>query len=164
MGFATSDDAAVYRLTPGLAVVETVDFFPPVVDDPFAFGPIAAANALSRHLGHGRAGRCSRSTWWRFPKELPLTMLLEDPRGRRSRKADEAGIPILGGHSVQDPEPKYGMAVTGVVHPQEGAHQRGRASRATCSSSPSRWARASPPPRSSAGSPRKELDRSAWSR
>ncbi len=117
MGFATNDDAAVYRLTPGLAVVETVDFFPPVVDDPFQFGAIAAANALSDIYAMG-ARPIFALNLVGFPKELPLDILEEILAGGQS-KADEAGIPILGGHSVQDPEPKYGMAVTGVVHPKK---------------------------------------------
>jgi selenide,water dikinase len=117
VGFATNDDAAVYRLTPGLAVVETVDFFPPVVDDPFQFGAIAAANALSDIYAMG-AKPIFALNLVGFPKELPLDILSKILAGGQS-KADEAGIPILGGHSVQDPEPKYGMAVTGVVHPKK---------------------------------------------
>ena len=117
MGFATNDDAAVYRLTPGLAVVETVDFFPPVVDDPFQFGAIAAANALSDIYAMGARPLFALNLVG-FPSELPLSILEKILAGGQS-KADEAGIPILGGHSVQDPEPKYGMAVTGVVHPKK---------------------------------------------
>jgi selenide,water dikinase len=117
VGFATNDDAAVYRLTPGLAVVETVDFFPPVVDDPFQFGAIAAANALSDIYAMGARPLFALNLVG-FPKELPLSILSEILAGGQA-KADEAGIPILGGHSVQDPEPKYGMAVTGVVHPKK---------------------------------------------
>lgn len=117
MGFATNDDAAVYRLAPGLAVVETVDFFPPVVDDPFQFGAIAAANALSDIYAMGARPLFALNLVG-FPKELPLSLLEKILAGGQA-KADEAGIPILGGHSVQDPEPKYGMAVTGVVHPKK---------------------------------------------
>jgi selenide,water dikinase len=117
VGFATNDDAAVYRLAPGLAVVETVDFFPPVVDDPFQFGAIAAANALSDIYAMGARPLFALNLVG-FPKELPLTILEKILAGGQA-KADEAGIPILGGHSVQDPEPKYGMAVTGVVHPKK---------------------------------------------
>lgn len=117
MGFATNDDAAVYRVAPGLAVVETVDFFPPVVDDPFQFGAIAAANALSDIYAMG-ARPIFALNLVGFPKELPLDILSKILAGGQS-KADEAGIPILGGHSVQDPEPKYGMAVTGLVHPKK---------------------------------------------
>jgi selenide,water dikinase len=116
VGFSTSDDAAVYRLTSKLAVVETVDFFPPVVDDPFQFGAIAAANSLSDIYAMGARPLFALNLVG-FPKELPLSILSEILAGGQS-KAVEAGIPILGGHSVQDPEPKYGMAVTGVVHPK----------------------------------------------
>ena len=117
VGFGTSDDAAVYRLTPSLAVVETADFFPPVVDDPFQFGAIAAANALSDIWAMGARPLFALNLVG-FPQTLPLSILSEILAGGRS-KAVEAGIPILGGHSVQDPEPKYGMAVTGVVHPKK---------------------------------------------
>lgn len=117
VGFGTNDDAAVYRLTPSLAVVETADFFPPVVDDPFQFGAIAAANALSDIWAMGARPLFALNLVG-FPQGLPLSILSEILAGGRS-KAAEAGVPILGGHSVQDPEPKYGMAVTGVVHPKK---------------------------------------------
>ena len=117
MGFATHDDAAVYRLNAREAVVSTVDFFPPVVDDPYAYGQIAAANALSDIWAMG-ARPLFALNLVAFPtRELPLETLARILEGGQS-KADEAGIPILGGHSVDDPEPKYGMAVTGVVHPR----------------------------------------------
>ena len=117
MGFATHDDAAVYRLSAREAVVSTVDFFPPVVDDPFAFGQIAAANALSDIWAMG-ARPLFALNLVAFPsKALPVEILGRILEGGQS-KADEAGISILGGHSVDDPEPKYGMAVTGVVHPR----------------------------------------------
>ena len=117
MGFATHDDAAVYRLSAREAVVSTVDFFPPVVDDPFAFGQIAAANALSDVWAMG-ARPLFALNLVAFPTQaLPTETLARILEGGQS-KADEAGIPILGGHSVDDPEPKYGMAVTGVVHPR----------------------------------------------
>ncbi|RKH66576.1 selenide, water dikinase SelD [Corallococcus llansteffanensis] len=117
VGFTTSDDAAVYQLAPGLAVVETVDFFPPIVDDPFQFGAIAAANALSDIWAMGAKPLFALNLVC-FPDELPLKVLQKILAGGQS-KADEAGIPILGGHSIRDPEPKYGMAVTGVVHPKK---------------------------------------------
>ena len=117
MGFATADDAAVYRLDARQAVVSTVDFFPPVVDDPFAYGQIAAANALSDIWAMG-ARPLFALNLVAFPTQaLPVETLARILEGGQS-KADEAGIPILGGHSVDDPEPKYGMAVTGVVHPR----------------------------------------------
>lgn len=117
VGFETSDDAAVYRLTPTLAIVETVDFFPPVLDDPFAYGQIAAANAMSDIWAMG-AKPIFALNLVAFPKELPLKILRAILAGGAS-KAKEAGIPILGGHSVVSPEPKYGMAVTGTVHPKK---------------------------------------------
>ena len=117
MGFATADDAAVYRLNAREAVVSTVDFFPPVVDDPFAYGQIAAANALSDVWAMG-ARPLFALNLVAFPTQaLPMETLARILEGGQN-KADEADIPILGGHSVDDPEPKYGMAVTGVVHPR----------------------------------------------
>ncbi len=117
VGFATHDDAAVYKLSATQAVVSTVDFFPPVVDDPFAYGQIAAANALSDIWAMG-ARPLFALNLVAFPtKVLGLEVLTAILQGGQS-KADEAGIPVLGGHSVDDPEPKYGMAVTGVVHPR----------------------------------------------
>jgi selenide,water dikinase len=117
VGFGTHDDAAVYRLSATQAVVSTVDFFPPVVDDPYAFGQIAAANALSDIWAMG-ARPILALNLVAFPiKELGVGVLEAILRGGQS-KADEAGIPVLGGHSIDDPEPKYGMAVTGVIHPR----------------------------------------------
>lgn len=117
MGFNTNDDAAVYRLSATEAIVETVDFFPPVVDDPFVFGQIAAANALSDIWAMGARPLFALNIVG-FPiKELPLETLSKILAGGQS-KADEAGIPILGGHSIDDPEPKYGMCVTGIVNPK----------------------------------------------
>jgi selenide,water dikinase len=117
VGFNTNDDAAVYRVAPNMALVSTVDFFPPVVDDPFQFGAIAAANALSDVYAMGAKPLFALNLVG-FPKDRPLEELSQILAGGQS-KADEAGIPILGGHSVQDPEPKYGLAVTGQVHPKK---------------------------------------------
>jgi selenide,water dikinase len=117
VGFNTNDDAAVYQVAPGMALVSTVDFFPPVVDDPFQFGAIAAANALSDVYAMGAKPLFALNLVG-FPKDQPLEVLSQILAGGQS-KADEAGIPILGGHSVQDPEPKYGLAVTGQVHPKK---------------------------------------------
>ncbi len=117
MGFNTNDDAAVYQVAPGMALVSTVDFFPPVVDDPFQFGAIAAANALSDVYAMGARPLFALNLVG-FPKDQPLEVLSKILAGGQS-KADEAGIPILGGHSIQDPEPKYGLAVTGQVHPKK---------------------------------------------
>ncbi len=117
VGHETSDDAAVYQLSPTEAVVQTVDFFTPVVDDPFLFGRIAGANAFSDVWAMG-ARPIFALNLVGFPiGKLPLEVLGEILRGGADAAA-EAGAPILGGHSIDDPEPKYGMAVTGLVHPQ----------------------------------------------
>jgi len=115
VGIATSDDAAVYRLTDEIAIVQSVDFFPPVVDDPYLYGLIAAANALSDIYAMG-ARPLTAMNIVAFPKELPQEVLKEILRGG-AEKAAEAGVPIVGGHTIDDAEPKYGMAVTGVVRP-----------------------------------------------
>jgi selenide, water dikinase len=117
VGYETSDDAAVFQLSSKLAVVETVDFFPPVIDDPFAYGQIAAANAMSDIWAMGAQALFALNVV-AFPNDLPSSVLKAILAGGAA-KAAEAGIPILGGHSVQSKEPKYGMAVTGVVHPKK---------------------------------------------
>ena len=93
--------------------METVDFFPPMVDDPYVFGQIAAANALSDIWAMGARPLFALNLVGFPAKELPLEMLGRILAGGQS-KAEEAGIPILGGHSIDDPEPKYGMCVTGL--------------------------------------------------
>jgi len=115
VGHDATDDAAVYRLADDLAVVETVDFFTPVVDDPFDFGRIAAANALSDVYAMG-ARPLFALNLVAYPKKLSHDVLGEILRGGQA-VCDEAGIPVVGGHSIDDPEPKYGLAVTGIVHP-----------------------------------------------
>jgi selenide,water dikinase len=116
VGFHASDDAAVYRLTPELAVINTVDFITPPVDDPYLFGEIAAANSLSDVYAMG--GRpLTALNLVMFPSErLDMGHLREILRGGHD-KVREAGASLAGGHSVDDLEPKYGLAVTGVVHP-----------------------------------------------
>jgi selenide,water dikinase len=117
VGHDTRDDAAVYEIAPDTAVVETVDFFTPVVDDPYLFGRIAAANAFSDIWAMGaRPLFALNLVGWPVGK-LPMDALGEVLRGG-AETARLAGAPILGGHSIDDPEPKYGMAVTGLVHPQ----------------------------------------------
>ena len=124
VGLDTGDDAAVYRLRPDLALVVTTDFFTPVVDDAYTFGAIAAANALSDIYAMG-AKPLMAVNLVAFPiKELPVSVLAEILRGG-SDKAREAGIDILGGHSIDDHEPKYGLAVTGTVHPDRVVRNRG---------------------------------------
>jgi selenide,water dikinase len=116
VGFDTSDDAGVFQLTPETALVQTVDFFTPIVDDPYVFGAIAAANALSDVYAMGGTPLTSLSilTW---PRDGSLEDLGQVLLGGAD-KMKEAGCLVLGGHSVADPEPKFGYAVTGLVHPQ----------------------------------------------
>ena len=116
VGTETSDDAGVFRLRPDLAIVNTVDFFTPIVDDPYTFGQIAAANALSDIYAMGAEPKTALNIVG-FPKgKLDLDVLGEILRGGAER-AREAGAVVIGGHSIIDEELKYGMAVTGVVHP-----------------------------------------------
>ena len=117
MGIATGDDAAVYKMSEDLAIISTVDFFPPIVDDPFKFGEIAATNALSDVYAMGGKPVIALNIVG-FPVDLPHEILGRILSGGAS-KAEEAGVLIVGGHTVDDAEPKYGMSVTGVVHPGE---------------------------------------------
>ena len=110
-------DAGVYRLGPDLAIVQTVDFFPPVVDDPFVYGQIAAANALSDVYAMGARPRTALNIVGFPDKDLDLWILHEILRGGAERVI-AAGAVILGGHSVRDAEVKYGLAVTGTVDPR----------------------------------------------
>ena len=116
VGTDTSDDAAVYQLSDELALVQTLDFFTPIVDDAFQFGAIAAANALSDVYAMGAKPIFALNIVG-FPDDvLPMEVLEQILMGAQS-KAEEAGIPILGGHTIEDPEPKYGMVVSGLVNP-----------------------------------------------
>jgi selenide,water dikinase len=119
----TEDDAGVYQITDALAIVQTVDFFTPIVDDPYDFGAIAAANALSDIYAMG-AKPLTALNLVAFPKDGPLEVLALIIRGGAD-KATEAGVSIIGGHSIDDREPKYGMAVTGTVHPEKLAFKGG---------------------------------------
>jgi selenide, water dikinase len=116
VGLDTPDDAGVYRINAETAIVQTVDFFTPIVDDPYWFGAIAAANSLSDIYAMG--GRpITVLQLVGFPiARLPKEMLAEILRGSADKVA-EAGAVILGGHSIDDPEPKFGLACTGIVHP-----------------------------------------------
>ena len=116
-GLAPPDDAAVYWLSDELAVVGTLDFFPPIVDDPFTYGEIAAANALSDIFAMGGRVLFALSIA-AFPEELPRDTLAAIFAGA-SAKVREAGGVLAGGHTIRDAEPKYGLAVTGVVHPDK---------------------------------------------
>jgi selenide,water dikinase len=117
VGFETHDDAGVFQLTPDLALVQTVDFFTPMVDDPYTFGAIAAANALSDVYAMGGTPVTALNVLAFPTKTVGAEVLAEILRGGAD-KATEAGVSILGGHTVEDEVPKYGMAVTGTVHPQ----------------------------------------------
>lgn len=117
VGTETSDDATVYRISDEMAIVQTLDFFTPIVDDPYDFGAIAAANALSDIYAMG-ANPLFALNIVGFPEDtLPMEVLERILKGAQD-KAKEAGIPVLGGHTIEDPEPKYGMVVTGAIHPE----------------------------------------------
>jgi selenide,water dikinase len=118
VGFDTSDDAGVYRLSDEVALVHTVDFFTPIVDDPFDFGRIAAANALSDIYAMGARPVSALNLVAYSIQDLGERALIDILRGAAAT-AGEAGVAILGGHSIEDAEPKFGLAVTGVVHPGE---------------------------------------------
>ena len=115
VGVDTADDAAVYKLNDRTALVQTVDFFPPVVDDAFSFGAIAAANAFSDVYAMGGRPLLALNIVG-FPVDLPKEILGRILQGGGA-KAKEAGVLVIGGHTVDDAEPKYGMAVTGTVEP-----------------------------------------------
>ncbi len=118
VGTETADDAAVYLLRDDLAVVQTLDFFTPIVDDPYQFGAVAAANALSDIYAMG-AHPIFALNIVGFPEDsLPMEVLELILKGAQD-KAAEAGIPVLGGHTVEDPEPKFGMVITGTIHPDK---------------------------------------------
>lgn len=116
VGYDSSDDAAVYRVSDDVAVIETVDFFTPIVDDPYLFGQIAAANALSDVYAMGGEPRVAMNLLC-VPNCLPKEDVRAILEGGHS-KAVEAGCVIAGGHTIQDNEPKYGLCVTGFVHPE----------------------------------------------
>jgi selenide,water dikinase len=115
VGFDTSDDAGVYKLSPDLALVQTVDFFTPIVDDPFTFGAIAAANSLSDVYAMGGRPLTALSIV-AYPGKGDLDDLIEILKGGAS-KMEEAGCAVLGGHSINDDEVKFGYSVTGTINP-----------------------------------------------
>ena len=117
MGTETHDDAGVYRLTDDIALVQTVDFFPPVVNDPFVYGQIAAANALSDVYAMGGTPKTALNLVCYPDDKEPLDWLGDILSGSLER-CQAAGVVIVGGHTVRDAEIKYGLAVTGLVHPQ----------------------------------------------
>ncbi len=117
VGFDRSDDASVYKLSEDLALVQTMDFFPPIADDPYLFGQIAAANALSDVYAMGGEPKLCLNML-AVPKDMPSEAVHELLRGGYD-KVYEAGALITGGHSILDEEPKYGLAVTGFVRPDK---------------------------------------------
>jgi selenide,water dikinase len=116
VGLGRSDDAAVYRVTDDVAIVETVDFFPPIVDDPYLYGAIAAANSMSDVYAMGGQVLFALNVAG-FPRDLPKAIIAAVFRGGAD-KVREAGGVIAGGHTVVDAEPKYGLCVTGRVDPR----------------------------------------------
>jgi selenide,water dikinase len=124
VGISTSDDAGVYRLSDELAMVQTVDFFTPIVDDPYDFGRIAAANAISDVYAMGGKPLTALNIV-AFPVESLGTEILSAILAGGSAVAVAAGVSILGGHTIKSDEPKYGMAVTGTIHPDRIVTNRG---------------------------------------
>jgi selenide,water dikinase len=117
IGLHGPDDAAVYKLSDELALVQTVDFFPPVVDDPYTYGAVAAANAMSDVYAMGGEVLLALQVAG-FPEDQPAELLAEIFRGGAEKVAEAGGI-IVGGHTLFDEEPKYGLSVTGTVHPDK---------------------------------------------
>ncbi len=117
VGFDSSDDASVYRLTEDLAIVQTLDFFPPMVEDPYVFGQIAAANALSDVYAMGGEIKTALNIVC-FPETMDLNILGRIMQGG-SEKVLEAGGVLSGGHSIADSDVKYGLSVTGIIHPDK---------------------------------------------
>ncbi len=118
VGIEGFEDAGVYKITDDIALVQTVDFFTPVVDDPYWFGQIAAANALSDIYAMGAVPRTALNLVCFSPKKFDISILKEIIRGGAD-KIREAGVSLLGGHSVEDEEIKYGLSITGIVHPDK---------------------------------------------
>ena len=115
VGFEKSDDAAVYKLTEDIAIIQTLDFFTPMTDDPYIFGQIAAANSLSDVYAMGGQPKTAMNIVC-FPQKLDIKILGEILRGG-AEKVMEAGAVLSGGHSIHDPVVKYGLSVTGIAHP-----------------------------------------------
>lgn len=118
VGNETSDDAGVYQLTDTIALIQTVDFFTPIVDDPYMFGQIAAANSLSDVYAMGGEPKTVLNIVGYPIKKLGANMLADILRGAAD-KVKEAGALTVGGHSIDDQEPKFGLSVTGIVHPKK---------------------------------------------
>lgn len=123
VGFDKADDAGVFKISEDMALIQTVDFFTPMVDDPFSFGQIAAANALSDVYAMGGEPLTAMNIVC-FPQCLDIGILKEILRGGSSKLA-EAGVVLVGGHTVDDNEPKYGLSVTGIVEPSRVVANQG---------------------------------------
>ena len=117
MGFDTSDDASVYKIDENTALIQTVDIFPPVVDDPYDYGRIAAANSLSDVYAMGGRPKLAMNIFC-YPEDLPLDMVQGILQGGYEKVA-EAGAIVTGGHTIKDAVPKYGLSVSGFAHPSE---------------------------------------------
>ncbi|MGL4567186.1 MAG: selenide, water dikinase SelD [Fusobacteriaceae bacterium] len=117
VGYDKSDDAAVYKLSDDIAIIQTLDFFTPMVDDPYIFGQIAAANSLSDVYAMGGIPKTAMNIVC-FPEKSHISILKEILRGG-AEKIKESGAVLSGGHSVHDPETKYGLSVTGIAHPDK---------------------------------------------
>ena len=130
VGYENSDDAGVFQLTPDLAIVQTIDYFSPIVDDPYTYGQIAAANSLSDIYAMGGVPKTALSVVGFPTKDVDFSVLGDIMRGGLD-KLNEAGVALLGGHSVRDDEIKFGYAVTGIVDKKNikqnsGAHEGNR--------------------------------------
>ena len=117
VGFDSSDDACVYKVSDDVAIINSIDFFPPIVDDPYMFGQIAAANWLSDIYAMGGTPKLAMNLLT-FPEKLPLAAVEAILEGGND-KVNEAGAMTTGGHSINDKEPKYGLSVTGFAHPDD---------------------------------------------
>ena len=117
VGLQVSDDAAVYKISDEIAVIQTLDFFTPIVDDPYDFGAIAAANAMSDVYAMGGEVALAMNICG-FPPDLPVEMISEILRGGAEKVAESGGA-LVGGHTVDDKEPKYGLSVMGLIHPDK---------------------------------------------
>jgi selenide,water dikinase len=116
-GIERAEDAGIYRLTPDIAIIQTVDFFTPIVDDPYDFGQVGAANALSDVYAKGGKPLTAMNIVCFPVKKMDISVLRDILRGGLD-KMREAGVLLIGGHSVDDPEPKYGLSVSGIIHPK----------------------------------------------
>jgi selenide,water dikinase len=124
VGLKSPDDAGVYKISPELAIIQTVDFFTPVVDEPYFFGQIAVANALSDVYAMGGTPKTAMNIVCFPSKEMDISILKEILKGGID-KMKEAGVVLVGGHSVDDPELKYGLSVTGFIHPERIITKKG---------------------------------------